>query len=189
MKRSLGARTLAFTTPVWVIATYDEHERPNAMTASWAGICCSRPPSVNVSLRKATYTYECLTRRGAFTVNVPSERHVKQIDYLGLASGRDKDKLAVTGLTPVRSEIVDAPYVEEFPLVLECRLASATELGLHTMFVGEILDVKADESVLDENGMPDVERVGPLVFSPEIRVYHGLGERLGKAFSIGQEFD
>jgi len=189
MKRSLGARTLAFTTPVWVIGTYDAEGRPNAMTASWAGICCSRPPCVNVSLRKATYTYGCLTHRRAFTVSVPSQGHVKQVDFLGLASGRNKDKFAVAGLTPVRSELVDAPYVGEFPLVLECKLVSSTELGLHTMFVGEILDVKADEAVLSAEGLPEVEKVAPFVFGPELRVYHGVGRKLGKAFSMGHEYD
>jgi flavin reductase (DIM6/NTAB) family NADH-FMN oxidoreductase RutF len=189
MKRSLGARTLAFTTPVWVIAVYDERGKPNAMTASWAGICCSRPPSVSVSLRKATYTYGCITHRRAFTVNVPPRRYVREVDYLGLASGRDRDKFAATGLTPLRSEAVDAPVVAEFPLALECELVRSIELGLHTMFIGEIRDVKADEEVLDANGLPDPEKVAPLVFSPEVRVYHGLGEALGKAFSVGHEFD
>jgi len=189
MKRSLGARTLAFTTPVWVIGTYDEEGRPNAMTASWAGICCSRPPCVAVSLRKATYTYGCLMQRRAFTVSVPSRRYVKEVDFLGLASGRNKDKFAVTGLTPVRSDLVDAPYVGEFPLVLECKVVSHNELGLHTMFVGEILDVKADEAVLSAEGLPEVEKVAPFMFGPELRVYHGVGEKLGKAFSMGHEYD
>ena len=87
MKKSLGARTLAFTTPVWVIGTYDEQGKPNAMTASWAGICCSKPPCVNVSLRKATYTYGCLVERRAFTVNVPPRERAREVDYLGIESG------------------------------------------------------------------------------------------------------
>ena len=74
-----------------------------------------------------------LMERGAFTVSVPSEEHVREADYFGIASGRDEDKFAVTGLTPVRSELVDAPYVAEFPLVLECRIARSVELGLRTM--------------------------------------------------------
>jgi flavin reductase (DIM6/NTAB) family NADH-FMN oxidoreductase RutF len=185
MKKSLGARTLAFTTPVWVIGTYDQQGKPNAMTASWAGICCSKPPCVNVSLRKATYTYGCLMERRAFTVNVPPKEYAREVDYLGIESGRKVDKLAAAGLTAVSSEVVDAPYVEEFPLVLECRVVAINELGLHTMFVGEIIDVKAEEAVLGSDGLPDVEKVAPFVFSPELRRYHALGEGIGKAFSIG----
>ena len=189
MKRSLGARPLAFTTPVWVIGTYDEKGKPNAMTASWAGICCSRPPCVNVSLRKATYTFGCLSHRKAFTVSVPSRRYVKEVDFLGMASGRKKDKFAVTGLTPVRSELVDAPYVGEFSLVLECKLVHTHELGHHTLFVGEILDVKADESVLSADGLPEVEKVAPFVYGPELKLYHGVGEKLSGAFCVGHEYD
>jgi flavin reductase (DIM6/NTAB) family NADH-FMN oxidoreductase RutF len=189
MKKSLGARTLAFTTPVWVIGSYDSQGRPNVMTASWAGICCSRPPCINVSLRKATYTYNCLVERRAFTVNVPSRRYAKEVDYFGTASGRKVDKFAATGLTPVRSAVVDAPFVDEFPLVLECKLVSTNELGLHTMFIGEIVDVKANEAVLSAKELPDVKLVDPYVFSPELRVYHGLGEELGRAFFIGREFE
>jgi len=186
MKRSLGARTLAYTAPVWVIGTYDEAGRANVMTASWAGICCSKPPCVNVSLRRATYTYGCLVARRAFTVSIPSEEQVREADYFGIASGREVDKLAATGLTAVRSELVDAPYVGEFPLVLECQLLHTLEIGLHTLFVGEVKDVKADEAVLDARGLPDGERVRPFVFLPEVRHYHGLGARLGKAFDIGR---
>ena len=189
MKKSLGARPLAFTTPVWVIGTYDEAGKPNAMTASWAGICCSRPPCVTVSLRKATYTHGCLSQRRAFTVSVPSQKYVKEVDFLGLASGRKTDKFAVTGLTPVRSDLVDAPYVGEFSLVLECKLVQTHEIGLHTQFIGEILDVKADESVLSADGLPEVEKVAPFMYGPELKLYHGVGERLPKAFSVGHEYD
>ena len=82
---------------------------------------------------------------------------------------------------------MDAPYVQEFPLVLECKVIHTIEIGLHTQFIGEILDVKAEESVLGDKGMADIEKVKPIVFGPEIRTYHGIGPYLGKAFSIGKE--
>jgi flavin reductase (DIM6/NTAB) family NADH-FMN oxidoreductase RutF len=188
MKQSLGARTIAFSVPVWIIGTYDDNGRPNMMTASWTGICCSKPPCVSVSLRRATYTYGCLEQRRAFTVNVPSRAHVKEADYFGIVSGRDVDKLAVTGLTPVASDLVDAPYLEELPLILECSLLHTLEIGLHTLFVGEIRDVKADPEVLEERGLPDPERVKPFVYGSEIRTYHGLGACLGKGFDLGKTF-
>lgn len=187
MKKSLGAKTLILPTPVLVVATYDKTGRPNAMTAAWAGICCSSPPCVAVSLRKATYSYGNIMERRAFTVNIPSEERAKEADYLGIASGREKDKLSAAGLTPVKSDLVDAPYIKEFGLVLECKLLSFQEIGLHTQFIGEILDVKADEAVLGPDGLPDAELVKPISFAPEIRKYYGLGRYLGRAFSIGRE--
>jgi len=187
MKKSLGARTLAFPTPVWVVGTYDQEGKPNAMTAAWAAICCSKPPCVAVSLRKATYTYGNIVARQAFTINVPSERHVKEADYLGMTTGKEVNKFAQAGLTPVKSDLVDAPYVKEFPLVLECQVLHTLEIGLHTQFIGEILDVKAEEAVLGEKGLPDIAKVKPIIFGPEIRTYHGLGQYLGQAFAIGKE--
>lgn len=187
MKRSLGAKTLIYPTPVWIVGTYDRQEKPNGMTASWGGICCSDPPCVAVSLRKSTHSFANLLDRQAFTINVPSQKHVKVADYFGLVSGHDTDKFAATGLTPVRSQVVDAPYVQEFPLVLECRLVHVFELGLHTQFVGEVLDVKAEEGVLDGKGMPDMLKVQPMIFSPGNQVYYGVGSTLGQGFSIGKE--
>ena len=119
MKKSLGAKTLVYPAPVFVVGTYDSQGKPNVMTASWGGICCSRPPCVAVSLRKATYTYGNIVQRKAFTISIPSEAHVQAADHFGLVSGRDEDKFAATKLTPVRSDLVDAPYVKEFPMIVE----------------------------------------------------------------------
>jgi flavin reductase (DIM6/NTAB) family NADH-FMN oxidoreductase RutF len=187
MHKSIGAQTLIFPTPTWIVGSYDREGRPNGMTAAWGGICCSDPPCVAVSLRKATYTHGSLMVRRAFTISVPSESQVKQADYFGITSGRDVDKFVALGLTPVRSQRVDAPYVKEYSLVLECDVIHVFELGLHTQFVGKILDVKAAESVLDAHGMPDIEKVRPIVFSPGNRSYYGVGPGLGEAFRIGKE--
>jgi flavin reductase (DIM6/NTAB) family NADH-FMN oxidoreductase RutF len=187
MKRSLGARTIIYPTPVLVIGTYDKKGKANVMTAAWAGICCSAPPCIGVSLRKATYTYGNIMERRAFTVNVPSEDHAKQADFFGIASGRDMDKLSKAGLTPIKSKLVDAPYVKEFLLVLECKLLNAVEIGLHTQFIGEILDVKAEDDVLGNDGLPEIDKLKPITFAPESRSYHGIGKTIGKAFSIGKE--
>ena len=106
-----------------------------------------------------------------------------------MASGKKEDKFAVTGLRPVKSDLVDAPYVNEFPMAIECKLFKTVELGLHTLFVGEILDVKVDESVLDQNGLPDMLKVRPFVFGPERRAYYSVGGYIGKAFSMGKTYN
>lgn len=187
MKKSIGPKTIVYPTPVWVVGTYDGNDRPNAATVAWGGICCSSPPCVAISLRAATYTHGNILARKAFTVSVPSETHVREADYFGIASGADEDKFARSRLKPVASELVDAPYVEEFPLVLECTLLQSAELGQHTQFVGEILDVKADESVLDDKGRPHIEKVKPMLFAPAARTYYSIGQLLGSAFSIGRQ--
>ena len=186
MKESLGPKAIIYPTPVLVVGTYDKEGKPNAMTAAWGGICCSRPPCVAVSLRKATYTYWNIVERKAFTINIPSEAHLRVADYFGMASGKTEDKFATAGLQPVKSTLVDAPYIDEFLFILECQLLHTLEIGLHTLFVGEIFDVKADTSVLDDRGTPDIEKVKAVLYVPESRKYYGTGEFLGDAYSVGK---
>jgi flavin reductase (DIM6/NTAB) family NADH-FMN oxidoreductase RutF len=157
------------------------------MTIAWGGICCSSPACVTISLRKATYTYGNIMESKAYTLSVPSEAHAAAADYFGIVSGRTEDKFARTGLTPIRSKLVDAPFVEEFPMVLECRVIHHYEIGLHTHFVGEILDVKVEESALGDDGKPDIEKVRPILFSPDVQAYHGVGPYVGKAFHMGKD--
>lgn len=186
MKQSLGAKTLLFPTPVLMVGTYDQAGKPNLMSAAWGGICCSQPPCVAISLRKATYSYASIVERKAFTVGIANEGKIAEADYVGIASGRDVDKFAVTGLTPVPSELVDAPYAAEFPVALECRLLHVIEIGLHTQFIGEIIDVKADENLFGEDGKLDIMKIQPLIFDTSRRGYHGVGPFLAQAFSVGK---
>ncbi len=187
MKKSFGAKTLIFPAPVWCVSSYDVDGNPNVMTIAWGGICCSQPPCVTISLRKATYTYGNIMKRQAYTLSVPSVRYVKEADYFGIVSGRNVHKFEKTGLTPVRSELVDAPYVGEFPMILECRVVHQYELGPHTHFVGGILDVKIAEGVLDDDGAPDIEKIRPFVCCPVVQRYHGIGALVGNAFEIGRK--
>jgi flavin reductase (DIM6/NTAB) family NADH-FMN oxidoreductase RutF len=113
---------------------------------------------------------------------------VREADYAGIASGKDVEKFAKLNLTPVKGEFVDAPYIKEFPLVIECKLLHTIEIGLHTQFIGEIMDVKAEETVLGEKELPLQERIDQILFSPGTRTYYKVGEFLGKAFSVGKNF-
>ena len=112
---------------------------------------------------------------------------MKEADYVGIVSGRDTDKFSAIGFTSVKSELVDAPYAAELPFVLECRLLHTLELGLHTQFVGEIVDVKVDAAVLGDDGLPDILKLKPLLFDTAHRGYHGIGSLLGQAFSVGKK--
>lgn len=187
MKKSIGAKTILYPTPVLIVGTYDKSGNPNVMTVAWGGICCSAPPCVSISVREATHTYGNLMEQEAFTISIPSENYVRQVDFIGIASGKDTDKFAATGLTPVKSTVVNAPYVAEFPLILECKVIHTHKIGLHTQFIGEIRDIKADDSVVGEKG-PEIDKVKPFLWAPDhSRGYYGVGEYLGKAFSIGKD--
>jgi flavin reductase (DIM6/NTAB) family NADH-FMN oxidoreductase RutF len=186
MKKSIGAQTLVYPAPVFVVGTYDLDGKPNVMTAAWGGICCSVPPCVAVSIREATYSYRNILDRKAFTISIPSEKYVKEADYFGMVSGKDVDKFSATGLTPAKSEVVDAPYVNEFPFVLECQLLRSVEIGGHTQFIGEIKDTKVDEDII-KNDDPLIQKITPLILALDSMSYYGVGKYVAKAFSIGKE--
>jgi flavin reductase (DIM6/NTAB) family NADH-FMN oxidoreductase RutF len=188
MKQSFGAHTIAYPLPVFVIGTYDHTGKPNAMTAAWGGICSSDPPSIAVAVRPSRYTYQNLMVKREFTISIPSEDYVSEADYFGIASGEDKDKFAATGVTPVRSTLVDAPYIKEFPVTLECRVTNKVDIKAHILFIGEILDVKIDESVLGSDGKPDLAKIHPLGFDAVRSEYFTMGSIVGKAFSAGKKY-
>ena len=187
MKKSLGPRAIIQPNSVLIVGSYDKNGRPNIMAVAWGGICCSKPPCAAISLRQATYTYGNIQHHRAFTINIPSASFVKEADYVGIYSGKNEDKFKALGLTPVKSEVVNAPYVKEFPVVLECEVLQVVEIGLHTQFIGEIKDIKADENILAENGLPDIAKLQPFIYNSAGSDYYVLGDLLGQAYTIGRK--
>ena len=186
MKKSLGAATIALPLPAWVIGTYDADGRANVMTASWAGVCNSKPPSVYFAARHGRYTYDCVVATKAFTVMVPGVAQAAATDFFGIASGRKVDKLAKAGMTAHRAEHVDAPVVDEFPLVLECRLSHTIELGSHVMLIGEIMDVKCDEDKMSADGKIDAAKIATFTYCPGDSKYYAVGDAMGGGYELGR---
>jgi flavin reductase (DIM6/NTAB) family NADH-FMN oxidoreductase RutF len=186
MKKSIGAKTLLFPTPVLIVCSYDGQGVPNAMNVAWGGIACSEPPCVAISVRDHRKTYENIVAQKAFTVNIPSEKYMKEADHFGIVSGKTEDKFKATGLTAVKSDLVNAPYIKEFPVVLECSLKEIHKLGTHTQFIGEIRDVKVEESALNSKGFPDAEKMKAFMFDPGTSSYYATGKFLGQAYTVGK---
>jgi flavin reductase (DIM6/NTAB) family NADH-FMN oxidoreductase RutF len=188
MKLSLPAQSILLPSPVLIVGTYGADGRPNIMNAAWGGIAASNPPCINVSLREATLSYHNIKHTEAFTVNIPSEKYLRESDFAGMVSGRKVDKFSTARLTPEKSQRVNAPLVREFPYALECRLIRQVELGTHTMFIGEIVGIVADSDVLNPDQLPDIEKVRPMLWgSFGSMAYYGIGDKLGQAFSVGNE--
>ena len=186
MLSSLGSRPFCLPAPVWLVGTYDAEGRPNVMTAVAGGLCSTQPPCLGVSLRRGGWTHASLPGRAAFTVAVPSRSLAARVDFAGLMSGRNADKFAAAGLTPVAGEHVDAPYVAECPVVLELALRHTLELGSHTLYVGEIMDVKVEESCLRPDGLPDPARIDALCFAPLTHEYYATGDFVARAYAVGK---
>ena len=155
------------------------------MTAAWGGIASSDPPCVSVSIRPSRLSHESILANRAFTVNIPNARLAEAVDFAGIVSGRQADKFAKAGLTAVKSDLVKAPYVAECPVILECELYKTVDLGAHTMMIGKIIDVKAEEGLAGEGPPLDIDKVDPLVYNSG-GDYHRVGASIGKAFFVGK---
>ncbi len=190
MKEKLGASPILFPMPAVLIGTYRDDGAANAMTAAWAAACCAKPPCLGVAVRDSRLTYETLRSRRAFTVCVPPAALVREVDYLGIVSGkRAPDKLERAGLDSERGSEVDAPALLGCPVVAECELRGELELGSHTWFAGEVKQVQVDRELLREDGTIDVQRLDPLGYATSERLYRRVGEALGSAYSIGRALD
>lgn len=184
MKKDLGVKPYLWPMPVIMIATYCDDGTVDVMNMAWGGICADNMVSLN--LDEEHKTSENIKKRGAFTLSIADIPHIKEADFFGIASGNKMhDKFARSGLTAVKSEKVDAPIVEEFPLTLECKLVEAKNevFGFHV--VGEIVGVLAEESVLDDRGKVDPARLNAFVFDQFQNGYYAIGEKVGQAWHTG----
>ncbi len=161
------------------------NDRANFMAAAWCGIVNSEPPMVSVSIRPQRHTIKGVRQNGTFSVNIPAETQMKEMDYCGIYSGAREDKNAVCGFTIFYGKLDTAPMIEQCPVSLECSVVHELNLGSHFIFIGEIKAIHASEDILT-NGLPDVEKIRPIIYSSGAeRVYHGLGKRLGPAHKAG----
>lgn len=184
MRKNFGAKAILYPMPVLILGTYDENGIPNAMNAAWGGI--SEETQISICVDDTHKTAENVVEKGAFTVSIADVNNVVQADYVGMVSGNsDANKLKKTGWTAIKSEFVDAPLFKELPLALECKLLSYDKESCR--LVGEIVNVCADECILDENGKIDLEKFHPITYDPVNHTYRKLGEAVGKAFSDGKK--
>ncbi len=189
MKKRLGPIPLLFPMPAVLVGTFDDDGTPNAMTAAWTGICCQRPPCIGVAIRQNRLTLQNIEARRCFTVNIPSTDLVTEVDYLGIVSGREEpEKLHIAQIEAVPGHKVDAPILTDCPINLECDGRNKLAIGSHYWVIGEILEVHADESLIDRGGKVDVGALDPLVYCTSTRTYHHLGEQVARAFYVGLEY-
>jgi len=182
MRKNFGSQPWLYPMPVLIIGTYDENGAPNAMNAAWGGIY--EADQVMICLADDHKTTENIRRTGAFTVSFATAGTVIPCDYVGIVSANDvPDKFDRAGFHAVKSETVNAPVIRELPMTVECRLKKFNEDGI---CIGEIVNISADESILDENGKIDAGRLAPICYDPVSHAYRKLGEPVGKAFSDGK---
>lgn len=182
MRKDFGSKPWFFPLPVLIIASYNEDGSANAMNAAWGGLYDT--DLVELCLSHEHRTTQNILARKAFTISFGDAAHVVPCDYVGIVSGNDTpDKLQTAGFTTEKSRFVDAPVIRELPVCLECQLLRVTEEGI---ILGRIVNVSADEGVLDAEGRIDVSKLQPIAFEPVHGGYHVLGQRVGTAFHDGK---
>ena len=184
MKKDLGVHPYLFPMPVLMIATYGEDGTVDVMNMAWGGICDTDKVALN--LESSHKTVENLRARGAFTLSVADAPHLAESDFFGIASGNKMpDKFQRSGLHAVKSRAVDAPVIEEYPLTMECRVLEFQDQPYGLRVLGEIVNVLAEERVLDEKGKVDAKKLGAFVFDPFGNGYYAVGEKAGQAWHSG----
>lgn len=183
MRKNFKVKPWFYPLPVLIIGSYDEYGRADAMNAAWGGLYDAN--LVELCLSDDHQTTKNIIKNKAFTIGFGNAKNVEACDYVGLVSKKDiSDKMEKAGFTSHQSEFVDAPVIDQLPMTLECRLMTLTENG---NIIGEIVNISADESILNEDGLIDVRKLNPICFDPIYNNYYVLGDKVGDAFKVGNK--
>ncbi len=178
MKQDWKPGTMIYPLPAAMISCGSNETEYNIFTASWVGTICTNPPMCYVSIRPERHSHGIIKNNMEFVINITTEDLARATDWCGVKSGREFNKFEEMKLTPGKSLKVEAPYIEESPLCIECRVREILGLGSHDMFIADVVNVKADEKYIDpENGKFDLRKSNLLVYSHGN--YYGMGEEIG----------
>ena len=184
-KINIEPKTFLFPMPTTIVGA-NVNGRPNYVTIAYCGIVQSAPPMVSVACNKEHYTNAGIKENRSFSVNIPSESMVEITDYIGLNSGKKIDKSRL--FEPFYGSLKTAPMIKECPLNMECRLLKIVDIpGRDEVFIGEIVSIYTEDKYLS-NGLPDINKIRPIIFSYGDHNYWKVGGHLGKAWSIGKNY-
>ncbi|MBI5042631.1 MAG: flavin reductase family protein [Nitrospirae bacterium] len=166
-------------TPVIMVSCQGNNGKPNIITVSWAGVLCSEPPMIGISIRPNRYSSSLIKESMEFALNFPSSSLIEKADYCGSISGKAADKFQDANLTPAPSKEIKAPIIKECPINVECRVKQIIPLGTHELFIGEVVAYHLDEDIIVKTNKADIEKADPVAYSPGTLEYRRLGEVIG----------
>jgi flavin reductase (DIM6/NTAB) family NADH-FMN oxidoreductase RutF len=185
-KVKMGPQTRVYPMPAFLVGA-NVDKKPNFMTAAWSGIACSDPPMISVAIRHPRYTLKGIEENMTFSINVPSVDQAKEVDYCGIVSGANTDKVSICKFNVFFGKLETAPMVSQCPVNLECMVEHMLDLGSHILVIGKIEEVYISGNCFTGEH-PDVNKIRPLIWSyMPANVYQGLGEVVAKAFKVGLE--
>ncbi len=184
MKKNLGVVQAVYPMPVLMVAAYGEDGTVNVMNAAWGMIC--NGDRIALFIDEEHKTTQNLLKTKAFTVSIADKAHMDAADFFGIATGNKMpDKFERTGYHAEKSTFVNAPVIDEFPVVMECELAEVVQTDSFYCIVGKIINTAAEESVLSENGKVDPAKLNALIFDQFQHGYYVTGEKVGQAWNAG----
>lgn len=170
--------TMIYPLPALMVSCGETPDEYNILTVAWAGTICTEPPMCYISIRKSRHSYEIIKRTKSFVLNLTTKELAKATDWCGVKSGKDINKFEEMKLTPIDSEFIKAPYIDESPLCIECEVVEIKELGSHDMFIAKVVNIDADEKYINpETNTFELEKANLLAYSHG--KYYSLGEKLG----------
>lgn len=189
-KINIKPRAIMYPAPAVIVSAYDDDRKADACTLAFASMCSHFPPclmiAINTTLKRKTLKDILIKKE--FVVGFPSINQIAETDYLGIASGYDEDKIKKVSWTTTPAEYVDAPVINELKVSVECRVVNMVDVGSHTQITGEIVNILADEDVLDENGKISLKRLNPIVYDDVLYDYLEVGDKKSDAFNVGLKF-
>ena len=187
MKKSLKLRAVVSPTPAIIAAAYDENGKADACTLAFYTPTSHKPPCLTIAINATAKrkTLKSILSSGAFTVGFPSIEQVAEADWIGMASGYEHDKIAEVGWTNVKAEKVNAPVINELKLTIECKVVNTASVGSHTQITGEVVNIQADESIIDERGKYDLAKLNPIIYDEEQFAYRTVDGKTADAFKAG----
>lgn len=186
MRKNLGIKPAIFPMPVLMVASYDKDGNIDVMNAAWGTMLDMNKVALN--LTESHKTVKNIKETGYFTVGIADTNHIVEADYVGIVSANNTpDKFQKSGLTAVKSEFVNAPIINEFPVTMECKFIEYQDDENGIGVIGEIINTSVDEKVLDENGKIDPSKINAILYDPFNHGYYKVGEKVGQAFQIGSK--
>lgn len=158
MKKSIGKPERLYPNPV-VLVSSSNGVKDNIITLAWAGTVCSNPPMISISIRPSRYSHELISSSKEFVINIPDEKMINACNFCGTKSGRDFDKFKEMQLTKEKGLVINTPMIKECTINIECRVKDTIHLGTHDVFIGEVLNVNADEKIIYSDGDIDYEKI------------------------------